>query len=245
MASGMSEPIGSVGWPDGAKAAISLTYDGGLPDHLMLAEPLLRVLGLRATFYLSATFFLENPRAWAALATQGHEIGNHSLFGVTGSRGELPNWTLEMVETDLQMTESLLRDYLPGPAERSFAYPGDVPITSEGPYDGVVDQLFHWARTRQVGLNHAIFCNPHALRSLPSFDLSGAGMVQKAEEALDLGAWAIFVFEGIGAGKDSCGERDHEVLLRHLAARGDELYIAPVRDVAEYVISARERMTVR
>src|SRR5436853_6635286 len=119
-----------------------------------------------------------------------------------------------MVDTDLQMTETLLRDYLPGPADRSFAYPGDNPMTSEGSYESVVDQHFRWARTRQVGLNHAIFCNPRALRAVPSFGLSGAGMVQKSEEALDLGAWAIFVFEGIGTGADSCGERDQELLRR-------------------------------
>src|SRR4051812_40920195 len=129
MPSGISEPIGSVGWPGGASAAVSLSYDGGLPDHLMLAEPLLRSLDLRASFYLSATFFLENPQAWSSLAAKGHEIGNHSLFGVTGPRGELPNWTLEMVDTDLMMTESLLRDYVPGPPFRSFAYPGDHPMT--------------------------------------------------------------------------------------------------------------------
>ncbi|HVT13795.1 MAG TPA: polysaccharide deacetylase family protein [Fimbriimonadaceae bacterium] len=241
----MSEPIGSMGWPGGAKAAISLTYDGGLPDHLFLAEPLLRVLGFPATFYLSATFFLENPRAWAAMANQGHEIGNHSLFGVTGPNGELPNWTLEMVDTDLQMTESLLSSNLPGPKERSFAYPGTHPVTAEGSYESVVEQYFSWARTLHQGLNHAIFCNPRALRAVSSFDISGAGLVQKSEEALDLGAWAIFVFEGIGAGKSSCGERDHEILLRHLAARGEDLYVAPVREVAQYVVEARERMTVR
>jgi peptidoglycan-N-acetylglucosamine deacetylase len=240
----MSEPIGSVGWPDRARAAVSLTYDGGLPDHLLLVEPLLRVLGMRATFYLSATFFLENPRAWAEMATQGHEIGNHSLFGVTASRGELPNWTLEMVDTDLHMTESLLRDYLPGPRERSFAYPGDYPMTSEGSYESVVEQHFRWARTRQEGLNHAVFCNPRSLRAVPSFGMSGAGMVQRSEEALELGAWAIFVFEGLGTGRDTCGERDHEVLLRHLAARDEELYIAPVREVAEYVVNVRDRITV-
>ena len=146
----MSEPIGSMGWPQGAKAAVSLTYDGGLPDHLVLVEPLLRTLALRSTFYLSATFFLENPRAWASMANQGHEIGNHSLFGVTGPRGELSNWTLEMVETDLQMTEALLRDNLPGPEERSFAYPGDNPTCAEGSYESVVEEHFRWVRTRQI-----------------------------------------------------------------------------------------------
>jgi sialate O-acetylesterase len=200
---------------------------------------------MRATFYLSATFFLENPQAWATIATNGHEIGNHSLFGVTGARGELPNWTLEMVDTDLQMTEALLRDYVPGRPDRSFAYPGDQPITAEGSYETVVEQHFHWARTRQEGLNHAIFCNVKALRVIQAAGLSGAGMVQKAEEALDLGAWVIFVFDRMSRGADHCEERDHELLLRHLSARTQEVHIAPVRDVAEYVVSTRERMTVR
>ena len=60
-----------------ARLSISLaTYDGGLPDHLLLVEPLLRTLGLPVTFYLSATFFLENPRAWAAPPPP---LSNHSL----------------------------------------------------------------------------------------------------------------------------------------------------------------------
>lgn len=245
MGSEMSQPIGSVGWPDRAKAAVSLSYDGGLPDHLLLVEPMLRTLDLRATFYVNATFFLENPRAWAAMAERGHEIGNHSLFGVTGPRGELLNWTLEMVDTDLQMTEALLRENLPPPRDRSFAYPGDNPITSEGSYVPVVEQHFQWARTSQVGLNHAVFCNSQALQSIPSFGISGAGMIQKVEEAIDLGAWAIFSFEGIGSGENSCGERDHEILLRHLVQGRADLYVAPVREVAEYVAALRDRMTVR
>src|SRR5262249_18348919 len=143
----MSEPIGSVAWPKGSKAAISICYDGGLPEQLLLAEPLLRTLGLNASFFLSATFFLENPKAWAAMASHGHEIGNHSLFGVTGPDGELPNWTLEMVRTDLKWTESLLRERLPGPRERTFAYPGVNPICAEGNYERVVQELFDCART--------------------------------------------------------------------------------------------------
>ncbi len=235
----MAEPIGSLGWPGEAKAAISLTYDGGLPEHLYLVEPLLRTLEFNATFYLSATFFLENPRAWAALAGQGHEIGNHSLFGVTGPGGELPNWTLEMVETDLRHTELLLREFVPGQAERSFAYPGDNPITGEGPYMSVVEENFHWARTMQEGLNHAVFCKSQALQVVRSQGLSGAGLIERAEEAIELGAWAVFVFEGIGQ-----GERDHEILLRHLAAKRSELYIGPVRDIAAYIDGARERLKV-
>ncbi|HTQ09070.1 MAG TPA: polysaccharide deacetylase family protein [Fimbriimonadaceae bacterium] len=240
----MSEPIGSVGWPNGARAAISLTYDGGLPEHLFLVEPLLRTLGLRATFYLSATFFLENPRAWAALAAHGHEIGNQSLFGVTGPRGELPNWTLEMVHEDLLHLEELLDGHVAGPTERSFAYPGDNPITAEGSYEPVVERLFLWARTCHEGLNHAVFCNPLSLRTVRAAGLSGAGLAQRAEEALDLGAWAIFVFESLGSRGRACEERDHESLLRYVAAKHNDLFVAPVREIAEYVVAARERMTV-
>lgn len=244
MAKGMSEPIGDVGWPGGAKAAISLTYDGGLPDHLLIAKPLLEALDISATFYLSATAFVENPRSWIGMAQRGHEIGNHSLYGVTGMRGELPNWTLEMVDDDLQMTEALLREHLPGPPERSFAYPGDLPLTAEGSYEGIVESHFHWARSLHDGLNHAIFCNPHSLLSVTAADLQGPQLIRRAEEALELGAWVIFVFGGFNSRTDASDADEHEMLLRHLTKRRQHFHIAPVREVAIFVTEARERMIV-
>src|SRR6185437_9409438 len=40
-------------WPDGARAAVSLTYDDGLDSQLDHALPALEAAGLKATFFLT------------------------------------------------------------------------------------------------------------------------------------------------------------------------------------------------
>lgn len=224
-------------WPEGARAAVSLSYDGGAPKHLQVVDPRLRDLGFRATFYVNATSLLADLGDYASLARRGNEIGNHSLYRVTGDEGELPNWTLQMVEDDLAMTEALFTNHLPGPRERSFAYPGVRPLTAEGSYEGVVDRMFPWARTKQQGLNHGVFCRLGSLRSIDTLGHSGAILARHLEEAMDLGAWVIFAFWGVD-------EWPHEFLVRRLAALRDDLYIAPVRDVGQTVAAVRGRITV-
>jgi Polysaccharide deacetylase len=66
-------------WPDRAKVAVSLSYDDAIPVHHRVVAPLLDKHGLHGTFYLSISN-LESPDAWKAVASPGHEQGNHSLF---------------------------------------------------------------------------------------------------------------------------------------------------------------------
>jgi formylglycine-generating enzyme required for sulfatase activity len=58
---------GSTRWPDGAVAAVSLSYDDSVPVHHQRVEPLLDQHGLRATFYLSARN-IDSPEAWKTVA---------------------------------------------------------------------------------------------------------------------------------------------------------------------------------
>jgi hypothetical protein len=69
-------------WPEGARAAVSLSYDDALDSQLDHALPALDRAGLKGSFYLQ----LSNPAVarrmaeWRAAAAHGHELGNHSLF---------------------------------------------------------------------------------------------------------------------------------------------------------------------
>ena len=66
----------------GKKAAVVLTYDDALNVHLDNAIPLLDSLGLKGTFYLTAFAQGSKDRIadWRKAATNGHEMGNHTLF---------------------------------------------------------------------------------------------------------------------------------------------------------------------
>src|SRR5262245_15310488 len=123
----MAANLGKFAWPGGRECAVSLCYDGAWPEHLELVRPLLSQLGLGASFYIQPTRFLDNPDGWRGLVKEPHEVGNHSLYGVTDSQGSLHNWTLEMVEDDLRMTQRLILETLQGNVGESFAYPGPLP----------------------------------------------------------------------------------------------------------------------
>src|SRR5882762_8986295 len=68
----------SMPWPNGARAAIVLTYDDAAPSQLDHAIPALDSVGLKGTFFLSNVRQVDVGR-WKAAAASGHELANHTL----------------------------------------------------------------------------------------------------------------------------------------------------------------------
>ena len=66
---------GKCSWPNGAAAAVSLTYDDGLRSQVERAVPALDRAGIKATFFLSGG----NIAEFAPLMKQGHELASHTL----------------------------------------------------------------------------------------------------------------------------------------------------------------------
>ncbi|OYW18655.1 MAG: chitooligosaccharide deacetylase, partial [Sphingobacteriales bacterium 12-47-4] len=66
----------------GKKCAVVITYDDAIDQHLDNALPVLDSLGLKATFYVTAfsPSVQNRMEEWRAMATKGHELGNHTLY---------------------------------------------------------------------------------------------------------------------------------------------------------------------
>src|SRR5688572_33007717 len=66
----------------GKKCAVVITYDDAIDQHLDHAVPVLDSLGLKATFYVTgfSTSMQKRLNDWKKLATNGHELGNHTLY---------------------------------------------------------------------------------------------------------------------------------------------------------------------
>src|SRR5450432_2597841 len=64
------------------KAAVVLTYDDAINQHLDNAIPVLDSLKLKATFYITgySPSVRDRMNEWKKLAVQGHELGNHTLY---------------------------------------------------------------------------------------------------------------------------------------------------------------------
>src|SRR5215471_21544100 len=124
----------------GKKCAVVLTYDDAMVQHLDNAIPVLDSLGLKATFYLSAYYpgCRNRLNDWKKVSTNGHELGNHTLFhpcvGDKPGREwvapdyKMNNYTVKRMVDETRMTNVFL-EALDGKTKRTFAFTcGDMKI---------------------------------------------------------------------------------------------------------------------
>lgn len=205
--------------------AISLCYDGGDPSHLEVAVPTLTECRLSGTFFLPSIELIERSRYWSAAQREGHEMASASLHGFTDERGNLWNWTLEMVEEDLRMSRKLLTEQFSEQADFAFAYPGDQTscvTTAYNPqpttYGQVVEKVFRVARTAEFGLNGTIV-NPSRLKSCEVSGWNLEELKSLVQRTSDEGAWTLLVFRGIGSGELAIDARVHSAFCEWVSGR--------------------------
>jgi hypothetical protein len=232
-------------WPNGMRAAVSLTYDGALRNHLEVVTPALTQRGLRATFYAYPLRLLESPEGWRVAYRQGHEIGNGCLLGACQPDGSLPGWTPEMVALDIDMMETLLLEVF-GDGEHSFGYPCGSP-RCEGAVDyrEAVLAFGLVARSGIDGFNSPLSCDLTYLSCVHSFQFERDELLSIAEMALERGMWAIFAFEGVGEGEHGCDIEAHHALLDWLDKRRDDVWVDPVISIASRLRQTKRCATLR
>jgi peptidoglycan-N-acetylglucosamine deacetylase len=69
----------SFSWPDGARAAVSLSFDDARPSQVDVGLPILDRNGVKATFFLVPSNAGARQQGWKQAVANGHEIGSHSL----------------------------------------------------------------------------------------------------------------------------------------------------------------------
>jgi len=63
-------------WPADGRAAVSLTYDGGMSSQLRNAIPALKERDLQATFFVTK---VNNDQDWKDVLAAGHELAAHTF----------------------------------------------------------------------------------------------------------------------------------------------------------------------
>ena len=66
-------------WPDGKRAAVSLSFDDARLSQVDTGLPLFRKLGVRVTFFVESAHLPERLVGWKQAVADGHEIGNHTV----------------------------------------------------------------------------------------------------------------------------------------------------------------------
>ncbi|MEM3648640.1 MAG: polysaccharide deacetylase family protein [Thermoproteota archaeon] len=244
-------------WPSGFKAAVSLTFDDGLPSQLNLGIPLLEKYGFKGTFYITPKDdYEERLKSWREVADRGHEIGNHSTThpcscNFTGDpycRG-LENMTLEDIRSDIIEAHNRIRRFIPD-GSLTFAYPCYQTSVGRGlskkSYVPLVAEIFLAARAvGEKGFsNSPLACDLHELWSWPADRMRCEEMIGLTVNAVCEGRWAIFTFHGINEEHLPVSDHDLTEFLGFLAAHRNKIWVAPVAEIAGFIVSEREKLNL-
>jgi peptidoglycan/xylan/chitin deacetylase (PgdA/CDA1 family) len=236
-------------WPNGAGAAVSLTYDDGRMNHLDLAIPDLELFKFRGTFYLTH----DNPYVelsvdrWRAAYSRGHEIGNHSYNHP--SREELSGYDANDILAEVGYGALWLKRIIGPDPDRSFAYPGGELAIGAGNNDkdsftSAISRYHKVARAAGGPPNDPLKVRlPITILSASLFDTPNGFRLDDLRNYCELarrhGHWAIIMFHDVIApdddppGANQISQNVHRQFLGYL--RLEPFWVAPVQEVANYI----------
>ncbi len=231
----------------GKQCAVVLTYDDAIDADLDNVVPALDSAGLRGTFYLigSAPAVARRLPEWRRAAARGHELGNHSLMhpcdgslpgrSFVGPDNDLSNYTVNRAVSEIRANNTLLAA-IDGKQKRTFAYPcGDRQIGGVDFY-APLKADFVAARGVQPGLQPAAQVDLSNVRCYSIHGQDGQyllGLVKQAEQTHTL---LVFLFHGVGGGHSlNVSLAAHRQLVRYLRAHQQDIWVAPMVEVAEEI----------
>jgi peptidoglycan/xylan/chitin deacetylase (PgdA/CDA1 family) len=239
-------------WPEGAKAAVVLTYDDALESHFTNAVPALDAAGFKGTFFLSNVKLADVPR-WRAVAAAGHELGNHSLFHPCPaavwatehrytSEGHTPASTLREIEQ-----QNVLLTALDGKPTHGFASPCGQTLA------GGVDYLEELRAAKLVTYVRGVHTSAEDLRAdvgrmdpmhVPArgFDekVTGAQLIEFAKEAAAGGGMSVYLFHGVGGDYLQVSDSAHRELIAWLAAHRSEVWVTTLQGAMDWAKAQAE-----
>jgi len=234
-------------WPNGARAAVSLSFDDTRPSQLDMGLPVFDAHGVKATFYASIESLLSRQADWKKAAGAGHEIGNHSLLHMcsgnfTWSRDRaLEDYTEDRMETELKQASEIIKKWT-GTTPVTFAYPCGQTFIGRGEacrsYVPVVARNFLAGRGfKSEFVNAPDFCDLAHLGGVDSDTFSVDQYLAWVNRALDEGGWIVFVGHDIREKSafqvSLSGELD--LLCRKLKDPGSGVWLDTVAAVAGWI----------
>ncbi len=230
----------------GKKAAVVLTYDDAIDEHLDTAAPLLDSLGLKATFYVTAFSKAVQTRLadWKQLAANGHELGNHTLYhpclGGPGREWVAPeydmkNYSLKRMQDEIRMTNTFLQA-VDGKTKRTFAYTcGDMHIGTVVFIDGLKNE-FIAARGVRKEMQKIQDVNLYNIDCYVVNNHTAAEMIAWVKQAEATNALLVLLFHGVGGGNPlNISVEEHRKFLHYLQQKENDIFINTMATVAEHI----------
>lgn len=237
-------------WPDGKRAAVSLTFDDARPSQLDAGIPMLDAYGFKATFYIATARAQERLAEWKDVLATGHEIGNHSMrHPCTGNfswarEKALEDYTLAQMAAELDEASTQIEAML-GVRPLTFAYPCGQKYVGRGrelrSYVPLVAERFLAGRGwRDEGANDPAFCDPAQLMTMEFDGLSFEQLKVLVDQASEQGLWLVLCGHEIGpAGRQTTRSDTLRAFCEYARDPRNGLWVDTVANVTRYVMEHR------
>ena len=236
----------AIQWPNGAKAAVSLSYDDALNSQLDNAVPELAKHGFRATFYLtlSAPAFIQRQAEWQQLAAAGHELGNHTIHHAchrakpgrqwVAKDKDLATWPVAKISAEIQAANAQLQQ-LDGKTLRTFTPPCSETQANDGDYLQVVAPLFAGIKVEGPLLRSQ---SQLGQQQLPTWFVRAptlAQLIDYTEQAAQHGTIASITFHGVGGDHLAVERQVHQQYLAYLAQNRDKFWVDSYINIRQHL----------
>jgi peptidoglycan-N-acetylglucosamine deacetylase len=237
-------------WPNGRRAAVSLSFDDARVSQIDTGLALLKRQLVKVTFFVQAEQVRKRLDGWKKAVADGHEIGNHSnthpcTANYSFSRlNALEDYTLEMMAAQLDGANAEVQDLL-GVKPRTFAYPCGQKFVGRGldvrSYVPLVAERFLVGRGYlDESANDPQVCDLAQAMGTSFDDMEFEQMRNQVEQAASEGRWVIFVGHEIGKrGYQVTDTAALEALCEYLKDPAHGIWLGTVAEIAEYIRQQR------
>ena len=241
-------------WPNGAKMALSLTFDDGRASQVTDGVPVLDSFGVKVTFYAQPENLLEELELWQKAVASGHEFGNHTIgHPCTGNFAwvrydsvVLESYDIDRMRAEVLQANDKIEELL-GVRPVSFAYPCGQTYVGRGTntksYVPLIAELFQTGRRwLDETTNAPAHFDPAQVMAMRMDGEDFSTIRRLIERTKRNETWLVLAGHGIG---DSTRWGTNLGMLKELLAYVQEpdngVWIAPVSEVASFI--AKEQAT--
>jgi peptidoglycan/xylan/chitin deacetylase (PgdA/CDA1 family) len=238
-------------WPEGKKAAISLSFDDGRASQVKGGTALLDQFGVKATFYVVPNAVRQNLNDWKKAVASGHEIANHSLKHPCSGNfpwarpTALEEYSLQQMHDELAQANKEIRELL-GVECTEFAYPCGQTFVGRGKetksYVPVIASSFSSGRLwLSEAPNDPTYCDFAQLTGVESDGKDFEELLPVIESAVKNGQWLVLAGHEMNeSGQQTTRLSMLKALLEYVQDPAKGVWIAPVGIVREYVEKNRK-----
>ena len=239
-------------WPDGKRAAVSLSFDDGRPSQVDTGLALLKKANVKGTFYVTPGAVERRLDGWKQAVADGHEIGSHSLtHPCTGNyafslANALEDFDLPKMAAQLDEATDRIHKLL-GVKPTTFAYPCGLKFVGRGrdvrSYVPLIAERFLVGRGYlDESPNAPAVTDLAQAMGTPLDDLDFPQMKAIVDSAATEGRWIIFAGHDFGERRrQTTDTKALESLIVYLKDPANRIWLGTVAQVGGYVKKQRGR----